>query len=89
MDLAVCAGHPEVVRLLSAAGADPSAAAGEYDEATPPLLAAMRGDTAVARLLLDAGVDPGGPRPAARRWRWGTADRARRHRHRADAARGA
>ncbi|MFJ2753683.1 ankyrin repeat domain-containing protein [Streptomyces sp. NPDC087297] len=61
LDLAVCVGHVEVVRLLLAAGADPRLEAGPYAEATPLALAAMRGDAAVARDLLDAGVPPGGP----------------------------
>ncbi|MFE5804419.1 ankyrin repeat domain-containing protein [Streptomyces sp. NPDC056491] len=61
LDLAVCAGHAEVVRLLLAAGADPRIVAGPYDEATPLVLAAMNGYTDVARALLDAGAPPGGP----------------------------
>ncbi|MEU6312004.1 ankyrin repeat domain-containing protein [Streptomyces sp. NPDC047014] len=61
LDLAVCAGHAEVVRLLLAAGADPLRAAGPYDESTPLALAAMNGYAAVARALLDAGAPPGGP----------------------------
>ncbi|WKD35801.1 ankyrin repeat domain-containing protein [Streptomyces xanthophaeus] len=61
LDLAVCAGHAEIVRLLLAAGADPRLDAGPYDEATPMCLAAMRGDMDVARALLDAGAPPGGP----------------------------
>ncbi|WP_051781942.1 MULTISPECIES: ankyrin repeat domain-containing protein [unclassified Streptomyces] len=61
LDLAVCAGHAEVVRLLLAAGADPRVDAGPYGEATPLALAAMLGHTEVARALLDAGAPPGGP----------------------------
>ncbi|MFA7764275.1 ankyrin repeat domain-containing protein [Streptomyces sp. NRRL S-448] len=61
LDLAVCAGHAEIVRLLLAAGADPRLDAGAYDEATPMCLAAMHGDTDIARALLDAGAPPGGP----------------------------
>ncbi|MFE2324895.1 ankyrin repeat domain-containing protein [Streptomyces sp. NPDC059385] len=61
LELAVCAGRAEVVRLLLAAGADPGRDAGPYDEATPMALAAMNGHTAVARALLDAGADPCGP----------------------------
>ncbi|MGP3684436.1 ankyrin repeat domain-containing protein [Streptomyces sp. IBSNAI002] len=67
LDLAVCAGHADVVRLLLAAGADPRRGAGPYDEATPLALAAMRGHVDVARALLDAGADPNGP---AGRMRW-------------------
>ncbi|MGW7435553.1 ankyrin repeat domain-containing protein [Streptomyces sp. NPDC054849] len=61
LDLAVCAGHAEIVRLLLAAGADPRLDAGPYSEATPMALAAMNGYTDVARALLDAGAPPGGP----------------------------
>ncbi|MGT2527189.1 ankyrin repeat domain-containing protein [Streptomyces nojiriensis] len=61
LDLAVCAGRAEVVRLLLAAGARPGRGAGPYDEATPMALAAMNGHTPVARALLDAGADPRGP----------------------------
>ncbi|MER6448895.1 ankyrin repeat domain-containing protein [Streptomyces venezuelae] len=61
LDLAVCAGHAEVVRLLLAAGADPRVEAGPYGEATPMAMAAMLGHTEVARALLDAGAPPGGP----------------------------
>ncbi|WP_314251412.1 ankyrin repeat domain-containing protein [Streptomyces kutzneri] len=73
LDLAVCAGHAEIVRLLLEAGADPRLDAGAYDEATPLSLAAMRGDTdykAVRTLLAaawaarrdpDAAYPPGSP----------------------------
>ncbi|MCM9078249.1 MULTISPECIES: ankyrin repeat domain-containing protein [Streptomyces] len=61
LDLASCAGHAEVVRLLVEAGADPRLDAGPYGEATPLALAAMNGHTGVARALLDAGAPPGGP----------------------------
>ncbi|MFJ6484176.1 MULTISPECIES: ankyrin repeat domain-containing protein [unclassified Streptomyces] len=60
LDLAVCAGQVEAVRLLLAAGADPRLDAGPYGEATPLALAAMHGYTDVARALLDAGAPPGG-----------------------------
>ncbi|WP_435881363.1 ankyrin repeat domain-containing protein [Streptomyces bobili] len=42
LELAVSAGHAETVRLLLAAGADPRRPAGEYEELTPLILAAMR-----------------------------------------------
>ncbi|MGW5851423.1 ankyrin repeat domain-containing protein [Streptomyces sp. NPDC055254] len=58
LDLAVDAGHAEVVRLLLEAGADPTADAGPYHELDALALAAMRGRTAVVAVLLDAGVDP-------------------------------
>ncbi|MFE9933153.1 ankyrin repeat domain-containing protein [Streptomyces sp. NPDC005533] len=61
LDLAVCAGHAEIVRLLLAAGADPLLQAGPYHETTPMALAAMNEHTEVARALLDAGAPPGGP----------------------------
>ncbi|MGW0908557.1 ankyrin repeat domain-containing protein [Streptomyces sp. NPDC002853] len=52
-------GHAEVVRQLLAAGADPGQQAGEYRELTPLCLAAGRGRTAVAGVLLDAGACTG------------------------------
>ncbi|MFD9412333.1 ankyrin repeat domain-containing protein [Streptomyces sp. NPDC059989] len=61
LDLAVCAGHAEAVRLLLAAGADPRLDAGPCNETTPMALAAMNGHTEAARALLDAGAPPGGP----------------------------
>ncbi|MFD9519780.1 ankyrin repeat domain-containing protein [Streptomyces sp. NPDC059979] len=57
-DLAVDAGHAEVVRMLLEAGADPMADAGPYHELDAMALAAMRGHTAVVAVLLDAGGDP-------------------------------
>ncbi|MEU7600667.1 ankyrin repeat domain-containing protein [Streptomyces sp. NPDC040724] len=61
LDLAACAGHADIVRLLLAAGADPRLVAGPYYESGHLSLAAMNGHTEVARALLDAGVDPDGP----------------------------
>ncbi|WP_327412706.1 ankyrin repeat domain-containing protein [Streptomyces sp. NBC_01233] len=61
LDLAVCAGHADIVRLLLAAGAEPRHVAGPYDESGLLSLAAMNGHTDVVRALLDAGVDPDGP----------------------------
>ncbi|MFE5558925.1 ankyrin repeat domain-containing protein [Streptomyces sp. NPDC056544] len=60
LDLAVCAGQVEAVRLLLASGADPRLDAGPYGEATPLALAVMNGYADVARALLDAGAPPGG-----------------------------
>lgn len=59
LDLAVHAGHVDVVRVLLEAGADPRQKAGAYDEVTPLCLAAMHGYVAVAELLLDAGATTG------------------------------
>ncbi|MFF8615362.1 ankyrin repeat domain-containing protein [Streptomyces sp. NPDC015350] len=63
LDLAVNAGHVDVVRLLLAAGADPCRRTGEYRELTPMLQAAMRPDPEMIRVLLDAGasMDAQGP----------------------------
>ncbi|MEU8565638.1 ankyrin repeat domain-containing protein [Streptomyces cyaneofuscatus] len=59
LDLAVHAGHVDVVRVLLDAGADPRQRAGAYGEVTPLGLAAMYGYVAVAELLLDAGATTG------------------------------
>ncbi|MGW1958397.1 ankyrin repeat domain-containing protein [Streptomyces sp. NPDC001920] len=59
LDLAACAGHTGVVRVLLAAGADPQQKAGEYDESTPLCLAAMHGHRAVVQVLLEAGATTG------------------------------
>ncbi|MGW7225578.1 ankyrin repeat domain-containing protein [Streptomyces cyaneofuscatus] len=59
LDLAVHAGHMDVVRVLLDAGADPRQRAGAYGEVTPLGLAAMYGYVAVAELLLDAGATTG------------------------------
>ncbi|MET9921248.1 ankyrin repeat domain-containing protein [Streptomyces sp. NPDC006435] len=56
LDLAVGAGHVDVVRLLLASGADPCRRTGEYDELTPMLRAAMRPDAEMVGVLLDAGA---------------------------------
>ncbi|MFC9861127.1 MULTISPECIES: ankyrin repeat domain-containing protein [unclassified Streptomyces] len=56
LDLAASRGHPEVVRLLITAGADPEQRAGEHREPTPLCLAAAHGRTAVVGALIDAGV---------------------------------
>ncbi|OKI45979.1 hypothetical protein A6A29_30265 [Streptomyces sp. TSRI0281] len=56
LDLAAYRGHPEVVRLLITAGADPEQQAGEHRESTPLCLAAAHGRTAVVGALIDAGV---------------------------------
>ncbi|MGW1188211.1 ankyrin repeat domain-containing protein [Streptomyces sp. NPDC002559] len=56
LDLAVGAGHVDVVRLLLASGADPCRRTGEYDELTPMLQAAMRPDAEMVGALLDAGA---------------------------------
>ncbi|MEV6395490.1 ankyrin repeat domain-containing protein [Streptomyces sp. NPDC051907] len=58
LDVALWAGHTDVVRLLVGAGADPRQSIGEYSEDTPLRFAAGQGMTGVVRLLLDAGVDP-------------------------------
>ncbi|MFF8315539.1 ankyrin repeat domain-containing protein [Streptomyces bobili] len=59
LELAVSAGHAETVRLLLAAGADPRRPAGEYEELTPLLLAAMRPNAEVVTALLTAGAPMG------------------------------
>lgn len=59
LDLAVHAGHVDVVRVLLEAGADPRQKAGAYGEVTPLGLAAMYGYVAVAELLLDGGATTG------------------------------
>ncbi|MEV1068745.1 ankyrin repeat domain-containing protein [Streptomyces sp. NPDC050263] len=56
LDLAVHAGHAEVVRVLLAAGAPLDGPAGPYHELNLMCLAAMCGRTEVVALLLDAGV---------------------------------
>ncbi|MER7312427.1 MULTISPECIES: ankyrin repeat domain-containing protein [Streptomyces] len=59
LDLAVRAGHAETVGVLFAVGADLRQRAGEYAELTPLSLAATRGHTAVADVLLEAGAPTG------------------------------
>ncbi|MFE9011149.1 ankyrin repeat domain-containing protein [Streptomyces cyaneofuscatus] len=59
LDLAVHAGHVDVVRVLLEAGADPRQTAGAYGEVTPLCLAAMYGYVGVAELLLHAGAATG------------------------------
>jgi ankyrin repeat protein len=60
LDQAVWNNHPEVVRILLAAGADPDIEIGEYGETTALRYAAPRGMHEVARHLLDAGANPDG-----------------------------
>ncbi|MGW0789617.1 ankyrin repeat domain-containing protein [Streptomyces sp. NPDC002911] len=60
LDLAVWNNHPDVVRILLAAGADPDAEMGEFRETTPLHYSAPRGMREVAQHLLDAGADPNG-----------------------------
>lgn len=60
LDLAVWNNHPNVVRILLAAGADPDAEMGEYRETTALRYSASKGMCEVAQLLLDAGADPDG-----------------------------
>ncbi|MER5935147.1 ankyrin repeat domain-containing protein [Streptomyces sp. NPDC002054] len=59
LELAVSAGHAETVRLLLASGADPCRPAGEYEELTPLLLAAMLPNAEVVKALLAAGASLG------------------------------
>ncbi|MER5808017.1 ankyrin repeat domain-containing protein [Streptomyces sp. NPDC002033] len=58
LDLAVCAGRADPVRLLLTAGADPEQVTGPYREELPLVQAATRGHTAVVRQLLSAGARP-------------------------------
>ncbi|WP_405900319.1 ankyrin repeat domain-containing protein [Streptomyces sp. NBC_00727] len=60
LDLAVWNNHPNVVRILLAAGADPDAEMGEYGETTALRHSAPRRMREVAQLLLDAGANPNG-----------------------------
>ncbi|MFC9287035.1 ankyrin repeat domain-containing protein [Streptomyces sp. NPDC057052] len=60
LDRAVWNNHPDVVRVLLAAGADPHAEMGEFRETTALRYAAPRGMREVARHLLDAGAHPDG-----------------------------
>jgi ankyrin repeat protein len=53
---AVAGRHPEVVRLLLAAGAQPDAR--QHGGWTPLLAAAQHGDAEMVEALLDAGADP-------------------------------
>ncbi|MGW2045058.1 ankyrin repeat domain-containing protein [Streptomyces sp. NPDC001858] len=59
VDLAVQAGHAEVVRVLVAAGAALDGPAGPYHELNLMCLAAMFGCTEVVDVLLDVGVPVG------------------------------
>ncbi|MGW1784668.1 ankyrin repeat domain-containing protein [Streptomyces sp. NPDC002143] len=59
LDLAVHAGHADVVRMLIAAGAPLDGPAGPYHELNLMCLAAMCGRTEVVAVLLDAGVRVG------------------------------
>lgn len=60
LDLSVWNNHPNVVRILLAAGADPDAEIGEYRETTALRHSAPRCMREVAQLLLDAGANPNG-----------------------------
>ncbi|MFH9863568.1 ankyrin repeat domain-containing protein [Streptomyces sp. NPDC017202] len=61
LDQAVWNNHPDVVRVLLAAGSDPDAKMGEYHETYALRYAAPRSMHEVAQHLLDAGARPDGP----------------------------
>lgn len=56
LHVAVVAGHPDIVRKLLHAGADPDAAS-EVDRAPTLHLAAIYGETEIARLLIESGAN--------------------------------
>ncbi|MFE9723809.1 ankyrin repeat domain-containing protein [Streptomyces sp. NPDC005794] len=60
LDQAVWNNHPDVVRVLLAAGAAPDAEMGEFRETTALRYSAPRGMREVAQHLLDAGANPNG-----------------------------
>ncbi|MEU1214641.1 ankyrin repeat domain-containing protein [Streptomyces sp. NPDC005791] len=61
LDQAVWNNHPDVVRILLAAGADPNSTMGEYHETYALRYAAPRGMREIAQHLLDSGAPPDGP----------------------------
>ncbi|MFD6532156.1 ankyrin repeat domain-containing protein [Streptomyces sp. NPDC060184] len=58
LDLAMWAGHDDIVQQLLNAGADPEQRIGEHRETLPLLFAASRGHAQLALMLLEAGAAP-------------------------------